>query len=82
VTIWLFYTKTFTFALIMTILMMVIGLLDNILKPFLLARGLQTPIIVMLLGVLGGVLLHGVIGIFIGPVILALVYDLVHYWLS
>lgn len=79
---WLFFTKTFLFALLITIPLCLDALLDNFLKPFILARGLRTPMLVIFIGVIGGVLSHGVIGIFIGPVILAIFYDLVNHWLQ
>ena len=48
VIIWMFYTKTFAFALVITIFMLLVGLIDNALKPFLLCRGLQTPVVIIL----------------------------------
>jgi predicted PurR-regulated permease PerM len=81
VVVWLFFTKSFVIAIIFTILLFLVTLIDNILKPLILARGLRTPMIIIFLGVLGGVLLHGVIGVFIGPVVLAIFYDLVCHWL-
>lgn len=80
--IWLFFTKSFLVALVASILLSVDALLDNFLKPFILARGLTTPMLIIFLGVIGGVLAHGVIGIFIGPVVLAVFYDLVNNWLD
>ncbi len=78
--IWLFFTKSFVFAFILTFLMLLTLLIDN-LKPFVMARGLRTPLIVILTGVVGGLLLHGVIGLFIGPVVLAIFYELVYHWI-
>jgi predicted PurR-regulated permease PerM len=79
---WLFFTKSFLFALVISILLSIDALLDNFLKPFILARGLQTPMLVIFLGVFGGVIAHGVIGIFLGPVLLAIFYDLINHWLT
>ena len=42
--------------------------------------GLKTPMLVILLGVLGGILVHGVIGIFVGPVVLAIAWELLVAW--
>jgi len=80
VALWLFYSQSFVFALVITILMALVGVLEGILKPYLLSRGLPTPMLLILFGVLGGVATHGVIGIFIGPVVLSLFYDLVISW--
>ena len=56
-------------------------LLDNVLKPILLARGLGVPKLVIFIGVIGGTLAHGLIGLFVGPVVLALGYVLFSAWL-
>ena len=56
--------------------------LDNVLKPMLMARGLTTPMVVILIGVIGGTLNAGMVGIFIGPVVLALTYEMLMIWLS
>jgi predicted PurR-regulated permease PerM len=56
--------------------------IDNILKPILMARGLPVPMGVILLGVLGGTLTNGILGLFLGPVVLTLGYDLVVSWLG
>ena len=71
-----------TFALIFTVYMLACMLIDNILKPFLLARGLSTPMIVILIGVIGGTLNAGMLGLFIGPVILAVFYEMIRFWLA
>ncbi len=80
--VWLFFILNFLPALVLSILLVLIAVSDSFLKPIILARGLQTPTLVIFLGVIGGVLTHGVIGIFIGPIILAVFYDLVDGWLN
>jgi predicted PurR-regulated permease PerM len=57
-------------------------LLDNVLKPILLARGVQVPMLVIFLGVVGGTLAYGIVGLFVGPVILAVGYKVFVAWLS
>lgn len=57
-------------------------LLDNVLKPILLARGVQVPMLVIFLGVVGGTLAYGIVGLFVGPVILAVGYKIFVAWLS
>lgn len=57
-------------------------LLDNVLRPIVMARGLQTPMVVILAGVVCGTLVGGLIGLFVGPVVLAVAYDLVVSWLE
>lgn len=58
------------------------GLLDTVLRPYLIGRGSTVPMAVILLGVLGGLLVHGLVGVFIGPVVLALAYELIRAWLD
>jgi predicted PurR-regulated permease PerM len=58
------------------------GLLDNFLKPLLLGRGLDVPMIVIFLGAIGGLLMSGIIGLFVGAVVLALGYKVFNAWLS
>ncbi|MBP7503375.1 MAG: AI-2E family transporter, partial [Aquabacterium sp.] len=53
---------------------------DNVIKPFIISRGSRLPFAVVLLGVLGGVLAFGVIGVFLGPTLLALGYRLLSEW--
>lgn len=71
-----------TVALIFTAYMVPVLFLDNVLKPILMARGLTTPMVVILIGVIGGTLSSGLLGLFIGPVILALFYEMVVTWVA
>jgi predicted PurR-regulated permease PerM len=80
VLIWIWTTHTTTFALVMTLLLVPVGLIDNVLKPILMARGLTTPMLVILTGVIGGTLTHGLVGLFLGPVVLSVFYELVVAW--
>jgi predicted PurR-regulated permease PerM len=58
----------------------VAGLVDNVLKPLLLGRGVDVPMPVVLIGALGGMVTSGIIGLFIGPVVLAVGYQLFWQW--
>jgi predicted PurR-regulated permease PerM len=58
------------------------GLSDNVLKPLLLGRGLEVPMPVILIGVLGGLVSGGLVGVFTGPVVLAVGYVLFLNWLG
>lgn len=55
---------------------------DNILKPILLGKGTPSPMLVVLLGSLGGLAAHGFLGLFLGPVLLSLGYKLFQQWLA
>ena len=59
---------------------MVIGGVDNVVRPILIARGSSLPFLLTLLGVLGGVIAFGFVGMFIGPTMLAVGYSLISRW--
>src|SRR4029450_6409414 len=76
VLVWAWTTMAATTALVLTLLLIPIGLIDNVMKTVLVARGLSTPMLVILIGVLGGTLSYGLIGLFLGPIGLSVFYDL------
>ena len=82
VIIWVWTAMPTTTAVLFTVYMVPVMLFDNFLKPMLMARGLDTPMIVIFIGVIGGTLSYGLPGVFIGPVVLAVFYDLVTNWVS
>ena len=63
-------------ALLFTAYMVPINLLDNLLRPIVMGRGLKTPILVILIGVIGGTLAYGITGLFLGPIVLAVIWEL------
>lgn len=71
-----------TAAVVFTIYVILVSLSDNLLKPMLLGKGLNTPMLVILIGALGGMMLNGILGLFIGPVVLALLYQLYTVWVA
>jgi predicted PurR-regulated permease PerM len=68
-------------AVIFTAYMLPVSVIDNILKPMVMGHGLKTPSLVIFIGVLGGTLLHGIIGLFVGPIILAVGWELLMAWI-
>ena len=60
----------------------VVSMIDNFLKPYLISRGSSMPFVLVLLGVLGGVIAFGFIGLFLGPVLLAVGLNLARKWVS
>ena len=56
--------------------------MDNVLKPFLLGRGVSVPIAVIFIGAIGGFMVVGVIGLFVGAILLSISYELVLAWLE
>jgi predicted PurR-regulated permease PerM len=69
-------------ATIFAVYMLFVSISDTFFKPLLLGRGVQIPTLVILLGAIGGAIYAGVIGLFIGAVILALAYELVLFWMD
>jgi len=69
-------------AILFTVYAIAVALSDNVLKPILLGKGLQTPMLVILIGALGGMIFMGMLGLFIGPVILAIAHQLYTAWVS
>lgn len=69
-------------SIIFAIYSFVAGMVDNVLKPLLLARGVSVPMPVILIGALGGMVTSGIIGLFIGPVMLAVGYQLFWQWID
>jgi predicted PurR-regulated permease PerM len=80
--VWGWMTMPTALAFAFTLCMLTVNFMDNFLKPFVLARGLTTPILVIFIGVIGGVLTHGIAGLFAGPVVLAVAWDLSRAWIS
>lgn len=58
------------------------GLADNVLKPLLLGRGVEAPMPVVLLGALGGMVVGGIIGLFVGAVLLTVGYQIFMDWVK
>ena len=80
VIIWIWTAKDVGSAILITIYLVLVGLSDNALKPMLMGRGLSTPVLVIFMGVLGGTLAHGIVGLFVGPIILAVAWELLMAW--
>jgi predicted PurR-regulated permease PerM len=78
--IWSWFGLDHTHAILFILYMVPVALLDNILRPFVMAKGLTTPLPVIFVGVLGGTLGHGILGLFIGPVVLAIAWQLLMVW--
>ncbi len=68
-------------TIILLVWILLAGLSDNVLKPLMLGRGLDVPMLVIFVGVIGGMLADGLLGLFIGPVLLAVGYVLLTEWL-
>lgn len=82
-TAWLFYSGTPGWGIFMALWgLFVVSGVDNVIKPWLISRESQLPILLVFLGVLGGVIAFGFIGIFLGPTLLAVGFTLLQQWVS
>ena len=79
---WLFWTDQTVWGVVLIVIGIPIGLLDNVLRPVLIRRGVQLPMLLIIAGVIGGLIAFGVMGLFVGPVILAASYTLVKSWVA
>ncbi len=79
---WLYLQGSSAWAIFMIIWGVMDSSIDNVIKPLLISRGVSTPIILVMLGVFGGVMAFGLIGLFIGPTVLALGHTLYQEWTS
>lgn len=79
--IWASGNYSTTQAATYTIILLVVGMADNVLKPIMLGRGVDTPMPVILLGALGGMATGGILGMFIGATALALGYEIFMAWI-
>jgi predicted PurR-regulated permease PerM len=80
--VWAFAVKSTTVAIIFMVWSVIAGLSDAVLKPLMIGHGLEVPMPVILLGVIGGVMAYGLAGLFIGAVLLAVGYVLFIEWLN
>ena len=69
-------------TIIYTVLLLVSGMADNVLKPLMLGRGVDVPMPVILVGALGGMATGGIIGMFVGATLLALAWQVVTGWVD
>lgn len=79
---YLFAVETTTVAVLFTVWGILVSASDVVLKPMLMGRGVDIPMLVILLGALGGMMMSGIIGLFVGAVVLGLGYKLLMTWLE
>jgi predicted PurR-regulated permease PerM len=82
VMVWAFATQSTVAAAIFLVYGVLVGSSDTVLKPLLLGRGVDVPMLVILLGAIGGMIASGLLGLFIGAVVLAVAYQLMMAWLE
>jgi predicted PurR-regulated permease PerM len=79
---WLFINDFSTAGVLLLVWAVFVGLLDNFLRPYLIRKGADLPFILILSGVIGGLFAFGVVGLFIGPVVLAVSFRLTQAWVA
>ena len=82
VAVYVFSTASTVPAVLFLIWAILVSASDTFLKPLLLGRGVDVPMLVVLLGAIGGMMMMGIIGLFLGAVILAIGYQLFIAWLE
>jgi predicted PurR-regulated permease PerM len=80
--IWLFWNDANAWGTALLVWTILIGALDNILRPLLIRKGADLPLLLIFAGVIGGLLAFGIIGLFVGPVVLAVAYTLLNEWMG
>jgi predicted PurR-regulated permease PerM len=79
-TIWLASQDAVVSASAIAIWGILVGQIDNFLRPYLISKGSELPVLLILLGILGGALAFGFVGIFLGPTLLAIAHSLIREW--
>jgi predicted PurR-regulated permease PerM len=80
--IWMYYAGPALWATVLLVFTLVAMTMDNFLRPVLIRRGADLPLLLILAGVIGGLVAIGLLGIFIGPTVLAIAYTLVNAWMA
>ena len=80
--IWLYWQDQTLWGTVMVVWSVVTGTLDNFIRPILIKKGADLPLLLVFAGVLGGLLAFGIIGLFVGPVVLAVSYTLLMAWVG
>lgn len=79
---WLYWRGDQTWATVLLVWSLLVQLLDNVLRPVLIKKGADLPLLLIFAGVIGGMLGFGLVGIFVGPVVLAVSYTLLEAWIA
>jgi predicted PurR-regulated permease PerM len=80
--IWLYWAGQPVWGTVLLVVTVVAGTLDNVIRPILIRKGADLPLLLIFSGVIGGLIAFGVIGLFIGPVVLAVTYTLLKAWVK
>jgi len=79
---WMYWSGDQTWGTFLLVWTLVVGSLDNFLRPWLIKKGADLPLLLIFTGVIGGLISFGLVGIFVGPVVLAVAYTLIDAWVN
>ena len=80
--VWLYWSGRAGWGTFLLVWTLVVGTMDNVIRPILIKRGADLPLLLVSAGVIGGLMAFGLIGIFVGPVVLAVAYTLLAAWVN
>jgi len=80
--IWMYWSGQSLLGTVLLVFSIVAITIDNFIRPFLIRKGANLPLLLIFAGVIGGLVAFGIIGLFIGPVVLAVIYTLLQAWVD
>ena len=81
-TLWLFWSGSSSRGVFLLVCTLIVGTMDNFLRPMLIKKGADLPLLLIFTGVVGGLMAFGLIGLFVGPVVLAVAHKLLEAWVE
>ena len=81
-TLWIFWSGSTGMGIFLLVYTLIVGTLDNVLRPILIKKGADLPLLLIFIGVVGGLMSFGLIGLFVGPVVLAVAHKLLDAWVE
>jgi len=82
VVIWLYWKGDPVWGTVLLVWTIVVSAIDNVVRPLLIRKGVDLPLLMIFTGVIGGLIAFGIVGLFIGPVVLAVTYRLIEAWVA
>ena len=80
--VWVYYSNGMLWGTVLLLFTLIAGTIDQFIRPILIRRGADLPLLLILAGVIGGLIAFGFLGIFIGPTVLAVTYTLLNAWIA
>jgi len=80
--IWLYWSGQPVAGTVLLVIAVVAGTIDNVLRPLLIRKGVELPLVLIFSGVIGGLIAFGIVGLFVGPVLLAVTHTLLKEWVA